>query len=46
MAKLQTAGQKAFSKIFLEQSWGNKNNAGVNYKRSYNKTQKVKGVQS
>lgn len=36
--KLQTAGQKAFSKVFIEQSWGNKGNVGVNYVRPYNKT--------
>ena len=36
--KLQTAGQKAYSKVFIEQSWGDKNNAGVNYKRQYSKT--------
>lgn len=33
-----------FSKVFMEQSWGNKGNAGVNYKRPYNKTRVASGL--
>lgn len=29
---------KAYENTFLAHAWGNKNNAGKNYKRSYNKT--------
>lgn len=35
--------KKEFEYIFLSHAWGNKNNAGVNYKRPYNKTKKKNG---
>ena len=37
---------KAFAKVFLSAPQLNPQNSGVNYKRSYNKTQKAKGVQA
>ncbi|ATN93543.1 hypothetical protein [Pseudoalteromonas phage J2-1_QLiu-2017] len=43
MAKNQTQGQKAFHDVFIKHAWGDRNNAGKNYKRKYNKTKKSRG---
>ena len=35
------AKRAAFDKVFLENAWGSKTNAGKSYKRPYSKTKKA-----
>ena len=43
----QKERQAAFQEVFMAHAWGNRQNAGKNYKRSYSKTAKAKaGMES